>query len=68
MPEIDAALDKLVVGGLHSFAGEWTGILALLLAHHAEARIDCGIKRVRGVAMQHSARSEASHERRAARG
>ena len=55
---VDGRGGGLVVDRLHPLLGERAGVLDGLLADLAEARIDGGVVRVAGLALEHAARAE----------
>ena len=65
--EVHGAADELLVGGLHALLGQRTGVLALLHAHRAEARIIDVARGVGGLAVEHAARTELGTELRVLR-
>ena len=56
--EIERGVEELVVDGLHPLDRQWPGVLALLLAHRAEARVGLAAVGFGRVAAQHAARAE----------
>ena len=62
--EVDGRGGRFVVDRLHPLLGQRAGVLDRLLADLAEARIDRGIVRRRGLALQHAARAELGEVRR----
>ena len=58
---------ELAVDRLHPLGGERAGVLALLLAPGAEARVLAGLVEGGGVAVQHAARAELALEARVGR-
>ena len=56
--EVERGAEKLLVDRLHALLGERPGVLALLLAPGAEARVLAGRLRIGRDAFHHAARAE----------
>ncbi len=64
LDELHCPRSDVIVNGFHPLFGQWTRVLAHLLANLAEAWINGRIILVRGLAVQHATRAELGEKRR----